>query len=519
MKVTKIEKRTETVVKSEAKRLRRVAGYARVSTDNDDQYTSFEAQVDYYTRWITSHEGWEFVKVYSDEGISGTSTSHREGFNEMLTDALVGKIDLIVTKSISRFARNTVDSLRTIRMLKEHGVEVFFEKENIYTFDGKGELLLTIMSSLAQEESRSISENVKWGIRKKFSDGNFSIPYSSFLGYRKGDDGTLVIDPDEADTVRLIYRMYLDGNTASAIAHHLDSLHIPTPMKRKKWNSQTIMNILTNEKYKGDALLQKRFTADYLTKKLKVNDGEVQQYYVEESHEPIISPIQWELVKAEMSHREKAGLSFSASGIFASRLVCGECGSFYGRKVIHSNSKYKRYVWRCNSKYSEKGCGSKAISEDIIKAAFVKAVNILLSDKESLIRHCTEALNTELDYQEAEIQLSHMQDELSDISASLHDEIVRSVRYGESTSSIAEKQLSKRYDEIVSQIEICRADIDHKQKQHSIFCYLTEMFKSIETITEWDDILWLSVIEKAVIYKNGLIVFVFKTGSEIKIQI
>ena len=165
---------------------RRVAGYARVSTDSDEQFTSYEAQVDYYTQFIKQNPEWEFVKVYTDEGISGCNTKHRTGFNEMIADALSGKIDLIVTKSVSRFARNTVDSLVTIRKLKEKGVEVFFQKENIYTFDGKGELLLTIMSSLAQEESRSISENVTWGQRKRFADGKVSLPYKQFLGYRRG---------------------------------------------------------------------------------------------------------------------------------------------------------------------------------------------------------------------------------------------------------------------------------------------------------------------------------------------
>ena len=168
---------------------RRVAGYARVSTDSDEQFTSYEAQIDYYTQYIKNHADWEFVKVYTDEGITGTNTKHREGFNLMIEDALAGKIDLIVTKSVSRFARNTVDSLVTVRKLKEKGVEVFFEKENIYTLDSKGELLITIMSSLAQEESRSISENVTWGHRKRFADGKILIPYANFLGYRKGADG------------------------------------------------------------------------------------------------------------------------------------------------------------------------------------------------------------------------------------------------------------------------------------------------------------------------------------------
>ena len=188
---------------------RSVAGYARVSTDSDEQYTSYEAQVDYYTQYIQAHPDWQFVGVYADEGISGLNTKNRDGFNRMVVDALDGKIDLIVTKSVSRFARNTVDSLTIIRKLKDAGCECFFEKENIYTFDGKGELLLTIMSSLAQEESRSISENVTWGQRKRFADGKVSLPYGHFLGYEKGPDGLPQIVPEEAEIVRDIYRMFI----------------------------------------------------------------------------------------------------------------------------------------------------------------------------------------------------------------------------------------------------------------------------------------------------------------------
>lgn len=200
---------------------RRVAGYARVSTDSDEQFTSYEAQIDYYTQFIMRHSDWEFVKVYTDEGISGTNTKRREGFNQMITDALDGKIDLIVTKSVSRFARNTVDSLVTVRKLKDKGVEVFFEKENIYTLDSKGELLITIMSSLAQEESRSISENVTWGQRKRFADGKVMLPYKRFLGYRKGADGFPEIVPEEAEIVKRIYRRYMSGQTTCAIAAEL----------------------------------------------------------------------------------------------------------------------------------------------------------------------------------------------------------------------------------------------------------------------------------------------------------
>lgn len=319
----------ETVVR------KRVAGYARVSTDSDEQENSYEAQVDYFTEYIQSRDEWVFVKIYTDEGITGTSTKHREGFNEMIADALAGKIDLIITKSVSRFARNTVDSLTAIRKLKDNGVEVYFQKENIYTFDGKGELMLTIMSSLAQEESRSISENVTWGIRKGFADGKVMMPYGSFLGYCKGDNGLPEIVPEEAEVVRTIYRRFLDGMTPHQIARSLTRANIPTPRGREIWSESTISSILTNERYKGDALLQKSFCTDFLTKKFKKNEGEVPQYYVKNSHPAIVSEEVYDLVQLEIEARREYGNRYSGKGLFASRIVCGDCGGYFGSKVWH----------------------------------------------------------------------------------------------------------------------------------------------------------------------------------------
>ncbi|NCB75226.1 MAG: recombinase family protein, partial [Clostridia bacterium] len=286
---------------------RRVAGYARVSTDSEEQQTSYEAQVDYYTKYIQSKPEWTFVRVYTDEGISALNTKHRDGFNEMIADALDGNIDLIVTKSVSRFARNTVDSLTTVRKLKEKGIEVYFEKEGIATLDSKGELLITIMSSLAQEESRSISENVTWGQRKRFADGKVSVAYGKFLGYCKGADGIMEIVPEEAETVRTIYRQFIQGKTTNAIAASLTRKGVPTPGGKEKWQATTIESILTNEKYKGSALLQKKFTTDFLTKKMKPNEGEVPQFYVENSHPAIICPEEWDRVQNEIVRRKATG--------------------------------------------------------------------------------------------------------------------------------------------------------------------------------------------------------------------
>ena len=357
---------------------RKVAGYARVSTDSEEQLTSYEAQVDYYTKYIRSNPDWEFVDVYTDEGISATNTRHRDGFNRMIADALAGKIDLIVTKSVSRFTRNTVDSLTAVRKLKEHGTEVYFEREGIYTFDSKGELLITIMSSLAQEESRSISENVTWGQRKRFADGKVSLPYKSFLGYRKGPDGLPEIVPEEAEIVREIYKLFVQGKTVNWIATHLTSKGIPTPRGKEKWQTSTIESILTNEKYKGSAVLQKKFTVDFLSKKMKVNEGEVPQYIVDQSHPAIIGPEEWQKVQNEMAVRKAKGKHHNSLSPFSAKIVCGDCGEFYGSKVWHSTDKYRRVSWQCNGKFKgEYRCGTPHLYEEGIKRLFLRPLPTL----------------------------------------------------------------------------------------------------------------------------------------------
>lgn len=355
---------------------RRTAAYARVSTDHEDQLTSCEAQIGYYTSYIQSRADLDLVDVYTDEGITGTSTSRRKGFKKMISDALSGKIDLIITKSVSRFARNTVDSLTTIRLLKEHGVECYFEKENIRTFDSKGELLLTIMASLAQEESRSISENCTWGQRKRFADGKVTVPFARFLGYDRGSDGSFVVNEKEAKIVRRIYEMFLDGETPYGIAKKLTEDGIPSPGGKEKWYRNTVTSILSNEKYKGDALLQKVFTVDYLTKRKKVNSGELPQYYVEGSHEPIISAEIYEKVQAEFDRRRYSGKKIRGSDLFSSRIICGECGEAYIPGILHSTNKYQRVIWLCGRKNSGKNsCSPPRLIEAEIKLIFVTAVN------------------------------------------------------------------------------------------------------------------------------------------------
>ena len=359
----------------------RVAAYARVSTEQDEQESSYEAQVDYYTGYIESHPDWELVGVFADKGITGTNTKNREQFKKMIEMALNGQIDLILTKSISRFARNTVDTLQTVRKLKAEGVEVIFEKENIHTLDPKCEVMLTIMSSLAQEESRSISENVRWGKQKSMRDGKVAMSYSHFLGYRKGPDGRPEIVEEEAKIVRDIYEMFLTGTAMSQIARILTESHIPTPGGKDCWSISTVRSILSNEKYKGEAILQKTYTVDYLTKQVRKNRGEKPSYVVHLSHEPIIDSdtfdrVQRELERRSNAHPRKAG----DSSPFANRLVCGTCGTFYGHKVWRSRGKAaaRHDVWYCNHRYTnEQQCTTPILRKGEIEAAFKKVLRKL----------------------------------------------------------------------------------------------------------------------------------------------
>lgn len=506
----------------DSKKKRRVAGYARVSTDHEDQQTSYEAQADYYTTYIQGREDWEFAGLYSDEGISATNTKHRAGFNQMIVDALAGKVDLIITKSVSRFARNTVDSLSTIRKLKEHNIECYFEKENIWTFDSKGELPLTIMSSLAQEESRSISENVTWGHRKRFADGKVSFAYSRFLGYEKGPDGTIVVVPEQAKTVRLIYKLFLDGMTMHTIAGELTKRGIKTPGGKDKWNQSTVRSILTNEKYKGDALLQKSYTVDFLTKKTKTNEGEVPQYYVENTHEAIIDPQIFELVQAEIAKRNKGKERYSGVSIFSTKVQCAECGGWYGSKVWHSNDKYRRIIYQCNNKFRNKtGCSTPYLTEYEIKEYFIKALNRLITEKDEIIAN-TEMIQKMLcDNSELEAKRDALQEEIAVTVELTQNAVAENARVEQDQDDYNKhyNALVERYDRLKAQYdEVSTAISDNEARYEQMGRFITVLKDQEGVITEFDDALWSSLVEKIVGKSKEDVTVVFKDGTEMKAE-
>ena len=366
----------------------RVAAYCRVSSDSRDQLHSYAAQIRNYTEEIARHEGWELVDVYADEGLTGTRMDKREDFNRMMADCRKGKIDRILVKSVSRFARNTRDCLSALRELSGMGVSVHFEKENINTLTESSEFLITLFSGFAQAESESLSKNVTWGKQKSAEAGHVPFQYKKMLGYRKGADGQPEIVPEEAEIIRRIYHRYLDGCSLGQIQRELNADGVPTAQQVECWSSAIIHKILTNEKYMGDALLQKTYVTDCITKKVKKNMGERPMYYVENNHPAIISREMFDQVRKEMTRRsskrkvlQKSGKTelgkYSGKYALTELLVCGECGSPYKRVTWARNGK-KRIVWRCVSRleFGKKYCQhSPTLDESRLHNAILAAMN------------------------------------------------------------------------------------------------------------------------------------------------
>ena len=366
----------------------RVAAYCRVSTNNKEQINSYEAQKVYYTQKIEENPDWELAGIFADRGLSGTSLKKRDNFNKMIAACKRGRIDTILTKSLSRFARNTVDCLETVRMLRARGIGVIFEKENINTLTESNEFLITLFSGFAQAESESLSGNIARGKMMSMQAGNVPFQYKKLLGYREGEDGKPEIDPEEAKTVRRIYRRYLDGCSLSQIQRELEADHVPTAQGVQRWSYQIIHNILTNERYIGDALLGKTYVLDCISKEVRKNNGERPQYYVENNH-PAIIPREWfQRVKEEMTRRaskrkvmQRHGKTelgkYSAKYALSELLVCGECGTPYKRCTWARNGK-KRIVWRCVSRleFGTKYChGSPTLDEEKLHQAILEALN------------------------------------------------------------------------------------------------------------------------------------------------
>lgn len=501
---------------------KKVAAYARVSTELEEQENSYEAQVEYYTNHIQDNPDWEFVGVYADRGISGTSTKRRESFNRMVEDAKAGKIDIILTKSISRFARNTVDALRTVRELRTVGCEVVFEKEGLSSFNPQGDTVMTIMANLAEEESRSISENVKWGQRRSMQAGNVSMTYNRFLGYRKGPDGKPEIDPEEAKVVREIYQMFLNGITINNIAKDLTRRKIPTPAKKEKWAPSTVRSILSNEKYKGDALRQKTYTVDYLTKTVRKNNGELKQYYITNSHPAIIDEETFELVQMELASRAQDKRCLGNSSPFVAKIVCGDCGSFYGHKKSHSGKPYQKDIWYCNHRFDgDKKCETPIIPEEDFINAYLSALGQILAQKETIMADCCARIDN-VD-KVAEIREAREKAEVA-----LQEQInkIQELVHENAKKAQDQDKYRQKYDNLYKKIEK-QKDIIAKLKseelrliaEREILRRFIIALKEAEENNKFNPSIWNATIEKATVLIENIIIFEFKNGKTTTVSI
>lgn len=513
-----------TTKKQEVKRIR-VAAYCRVSTAQEDQETSYEAQVAYFTKLITENPSWQLAGIYADDGISGTDMKKRDNFNAMMERCLQkdGDIDLILTKSISRFARNTVDCLSCIRKLKERNIAIYFEKEHINTLESTGELLITILSSQAQEESRNISENVKWGLKRKYEKGEALV--RRMFGYQKGTDGQLHIIPEEAEVVRLIYGKYLEGESLNSIARLLKEKGIKTIRGNTEWNVNSIRTILINEKYIGDAMAQKTFTTDYLTKARKENQGELQKYYVENAHEAIIPrevfyKVQEELhqranIYKKSSKQEKEAKGKHSGKYALSKItVCKECGCEYRRQIW---SKYgeKKAVWRCENRLRNgtRYCkDSPTIEESALHRAVLHAINQVLENKGDFIQTFRKNVVTALTH---DIEDSGYAKEKKKLQKAMAELIQQQAQQDGNETTFEERcQVITAQIEALEMKQIKESSRDRKgRKMEEIGNFLD---KTNCVLTEYDDKLVRQLIQNINVVNARKIEVVFKSGITVE---
>lgn len=518
----------DRMVRPQMKALR-VAAYCRVSTLMEQQESSYEVQVSYYTEKIKSNPNWKLAGIYADDGKSATSTRKRADFQTMIDDCMAGKIDMVITKSVSRFARNTVDSLTHIRKLKEKNIAVYFEKEGVNTLEGSGELMITILSSQAQEESRNISENCRWGIVRRFENGKVIVNHSKFMGYTKDMEGNLIIVPEEAKVVRRIFRLFLEGNSSYRIKRLLEADGVRTATGKTVWQSTVIDKMLVNEKYMGDALLQKTYTVDFLTKKKVMNKGIVPQYYVEDDHEPIIPKELFHRVQEEKARRasiyrtdtKKKNIEvkgkYSSKYVLSDIMFCAECGQPYRRQVW---SKYgvKRAVWRCDNrlKHGSKRCKhSPTLKEEILHEVIMKAVNSVVEDqgefvqafRENVIRiigsYSATAELPEYDSRIEELQIKMMKLIEDSAKAESADEV-----FGKEYRIIADeiKELKKKKAKVVRERQLAES---YEQRMQDMESY---MRKTKYLKKEFDDDLVRRLLRTIKVINESKIEIQFQSG-------
>lgn len=509
----------------------RVAAYCRVSTKQDEQLNSYEVQKRHYTERINSEPDWTLVDIFADKGISGTSVRKRDEFNRMIRYCKKGKIDMIITKSIARFARNTVDCLQHTRMLKELGVDVYFEEQGIHSKQPGAEFYITIYGSIAQSESENISANVKWGKAQSAKEGKVSFHYKNFLGYRQGNDGNPEIEPEEAKTVKLIYERYLMGDSLVGIAKRLEKMNILSPSGKEKWQSSTVRSILTNEKYKGDAIINKTYITDCLSKKVKTNNGERPKYYVEDNHPAIIDAgtfgrVQEELARRASKNKVKQKGTKTEQGRYSSKyaltelLVCGECKTPY-RRCTWTKNGTKKIVWRCINRldYGKKYChNSPSVEESALQSAIMNAIMDTAMKNKDIMKILKLHIGMVLNKNDTIDNSLDIQMRIAEIDAEF-TEMLKAVS-AETAENFDENRVKELMDEKSElQQRLCEIALE-KEKHETMQSRLDDMYLILDGLKNhpinYDDSIVRQLLECVVVESKNKIKVVFKDGYEVE---
>ena len=501
-------------------------GYCRVSTKQEEQLNSYENQVQHYTERINSENGWTLEGIYADKGISGTSVKNRDEFNRMIRRCKQGKIDMIITKSIARFARNTVDCLKYVRLLNDLGVDVYFEEQGIHSNQPGAEFYITIYGSIAQSESENISANIKWGKAQAAREGKVVFRYKNFLGYRKGDDGQPEIVPEEAETIRLIYDRFLAGDSLKGIAKLLEEKGIKSPTGKAEWQFSTIQSILSNERYKGDAIINKTYTTDCISKKVRVNNGERPKYYVENSHPAIIDSATFGRVQEELARRSgKRKISRKAKteqGKYSSKyaltelLVCGECKSAYRRCTWTASGK-KKIMWRCINRieYAKKYChNSPTVEEIVLQRAVMAAIMKTAARNTEVLQTLKLHIGMGLEGERSEDNSIDLQVRIAEIDAEFKKMLDRvSTDTIEAFDEETATRLMNEKSRLQQQLE---SIADAEQRRENAKSRLDDIYTILDGIKnrpmEYDDQIVRQLLECVVVDSKEQITVIFKGG-------
>lgn len=523
------------MVDKEKHKQKRVAAYCRVSTDSEEQLTSYTNQMRVYTEMINSNKEWEFAGMYADEGISGTKADRRPQFKKMIDDCHKGKIDYIITKSVSRFARNTVECLKYVRILKAKGIGIYFEEQKIDTLKNDSELYLVIYAGFAQSESESISKNITWSFRKKFEEGIPVFQYKKFLGYRKGADGMPEIVPEEAEVVKRIFTMYLAGMTRDMIAKTLQAENLQFENKSFVFTKHLVGNILQNEKYSGDSILQKSITVDPIDKVRKKNEGEAPMWLVENSHPAIISREMFHRAQEEISRRRaitpvSKKYTITASGRYSKYalkdvLQCGECGTKY-RRVTWSKKGKKKIVWRCCSRldYGTKYCqDSITVEETQLQQAIVRALNKFNSENSATyIMLMRSTIGDALGLSGGSDEIDLLERRIDALNKRMLHLVNDSVENGSDIEAYEDE-----FKMISEQIQLLRRRITAAQESQREDGELQARLKEIQDIIDereanrnvYDESIVRQMIECIKVFKDGRLLVIFGGGYEVAVNI